>query len=145
VPPVHLDGGYSGAVSERQNPVYFGLGGGTIKGLSKPGEIVWSRVFVMDGGLHADIGRGSVVELPAQDTERIWQATSPEWPMMLVRLHGITRDQMMARHRANHIQVVYAPDAAAADTGLQAKAAMFDAMGIAVHLCGDVRIGAASA
>jgi hypothetical protein len=145
VPPVHLDGGYSGAVSERQNPVYFGLGGGTIKGLSKPGEIVWSRVFVMDGQLHADIGRGSVVELPAHETERIWQATSPEWPMMLVRLHGITRDQMMARHRANHVQVVYAPDAASADTGLQAKAAMFDAMGIAVHLCGDVAIGAASA
>jgi hypothetical protein len=141
VPPVHLNGGYAGAVSERQNPVYFGLGGGTIKGLSKPGEIVWSRVFVMDGGLHVDMGRGTVVELPPAETERIWQATSPEWPMMLVRLHGISRDQMMARHRANHIQVVYAPDASSADLGLQAKAAMFDAMGVTVHLCGAVLTG----
>ena len=58
VPPAHLVGGYAGAVSERQPPVYFGLGGGTIKGVSRPGEIVWSRVFIMDGALHADLGRG---------------------------------------------------------------------------------------
>jgi hypothetical protein len=47
---------------------------------------------------------------------------------------------MMARHRANHIQVAYADDAASADTALAAKAAMFDAMGLRVHLCGDVAI-----
>ncbi|MEX2300489.1 MAG: fucose isomerase, partial [Bryobacterales bacterium] len=32
VPPQHLAGGYKGAVSERQPPMYFPLGGGTIKG-----------------------------------------------------------------------------------------------------------------
>ena len=141
VPPAHLVGGYAGAVSERQPPVYFGLGGGTIKGISRPGEIVWSRVFIMDGALHADIGRGTVVELPAAETERRWQATTPQWPIMHAVLHGVTRDQMMARHKANHIQVVYCPDAASADRGLQTKAAMFDAMGIAVHVCGDVSLG----
>jgi len=26
--------------------MYFRLGGGTLKGISKPGEVVWSRVFV---------------------------------------------------------------------------------------------------
>ena len=51
-------------------------------------------------------------------------------------LHGVTRDQLMARHRANHIQVAYGADAGSADLALQAKAAMFDAMGITVHLCG---------
>ena len=56
-------------------------------------------------------------------------------------LHGVTRDQMMARHRANHIQVAYGRDAATADQALQAKAAMFQAMGLIVHLCGDVRVG----
>ena len=40
-------------------------------------------------------------------------------------LHGVTRDQMMARHKANHIQVAYAPDADTADRALRAKAAMF--------------------
>ena len=136
VPPAHLAGGYGGAVSERQPPVYFGQGGGTIKGVSRPGEIVWSRVFIMDGALHADLGRGTVVELPAAETERRWQSTTPQWPIMHAVLHGITRDQMMARHRANHIQVAYGDDAASADLALQTKAAMFDAMGVRVHLCG---------
>jgi len=46
VPPKHLIGEYAGAVSERQPPMYFRLGGGTIKGVSKPGEIVWSRIYL---------------------------------------------------------------------------------------------------
>ena len=56
VPPEHLIGGYAGAVSERQPPMYFPLGGGTIKGISKPGWVVWSRIFVADGKLNADMG-----------------------------------------------------------------------------------------
>lgn len=43
---------------------------------------------------------------------------------------------MMARHKANHLNVVYAPSAQAADDALTAKAAMFTEMGIHVHLCG---------
>ena len=135
-PASHFLNGYAGAVSERQPPMYFPRGGATIKGTSRPGEIVWSRVFIMDSGLHADIGRGTVVELPANETERRWQSTTPQWPIMHAVLHGISRDQMMARHRANHVQVAYADDAASADLALQTKAAMFQAMGIRVHLCG---------
>jgi hypothetical protein len=56
-------------------------------------------------------------------------------------LHGVSRNQMMARHKANHIQVVYAPDADTADRVLAAKAAMFDELGIRVHLCGTVKTG----
>jgi hypothetical protein len=40
VPPAHLEGGYAGAISERQPIMYFPLGGGTIKGLSKPGPVI---------------------------------------------------------------------------------------------------------
>jgi phosphoenolpyruvate synthase/pyruvate phosphate dikinase len=50
--------------------------------------------------------------------------------------YGVTRDQMMARHKSNHIQVVYADDAAAADKALQAKAAMARALGMRVSICG---------
>ena len=53
-------------------------------------------------------------------------------------LHGITRDQMMARHKANHIQVAYATDDETADRALVAKAAVFAALGVRVHLCGEV-------
>jgi hypothetical protein len=139
-PASHFIGGYAGASSERQPPMYFRLGGGTLKGISRPGEIVWSRVFVEGGALHADLGRAHVVELPREETERRWAATTSQWPIMHTVLHGISRDQMMARHKANHVQVVYATDAAAADRALAAKAAMLHAMGIRVHLCGDVHL-----
>lgn len=137
-PASHFIDGYAGARSERQPPVYFPLGGGTLKGVSKPGEIVWSRVYVMNGSLHADVGRATVVKLPDEETERRWQKTTPQWPIMHAVLHGVTRDQMMGRHKSNHINVAYAPSDAAADRALAAKAAMLDAMGITVHLCGDI-------
>jgi hypothetical protein len=140
-PPSHFIGGYEGTSSERQPAMYFRLGGGTVKGVSRPGEIVWSRVFVMDGGLHADLGRATVVELPAEETARRWQMSTPQWPIMHAVLHGVSRDQLMARHKANHIQVAYAPSAEEADKALAAKAAMFAEMGIAVHLCGEVKVG----
>jgi L-fucose isomerase-like protein len=139
-PASHFIGGYAGASSERQAPMYFRLGGGTLKGISKPGEIVWSRVFVMNNKLHCDIGRATVVKLPQRETERRWRITSPQWPIMHAVLHGVTRDQMMARHKANHIQVAYGNDAESADRALAAKAAMLTEMGIQVHLCGDVKI-----
>jgi hypothetical protein len=60
--------------------------------------------------------------------------------MMHAVLHGVSRDQMMGRHKANHLNVAYAPSAADADKALAAKAAMFAAMGIDVHLCGDVKL-----
>ena len=55
-------------------------------------------------------------------------------------LHGVSRDQMMARHKANHVNVAYAPDAEAADRALLAKAAMFAELGVHVHLCGEVKL-----
>jgi len=112
-----------------------------LKGESRPGEIVWSRVYVLPDGLHLDMGRGTVVDLPPEETGRRWEATTPQWPIMSAVLHGVTRDQFMARHKANHVQVVYAQDAETADRALAAKAAMFNALGVNVHICGDVKVG----
>lgn len=141
VPPAHLAGGYSGAVSERQPPMFFPKGGGTIKGKSKPGEIVWSRVYIQDGALHVDLGRGTAIDMPDDQMQFRWNSTNPQWPIMNAILHGVNRDQLMARHKANHIQVVYAPSAEVADKALAAKAAMLAEMGLQVHLCGDVKVG----
>ncbi len=135
-PPNHFVDGYKGATSERQPAMFFRMGGGTLKGVSKPGELVWSRVFVENDALHMDIGRGAAVSLPELEIDRRWQATNPEWPMMNAVLYGVTRDQMMARHRANHIQVTYAPSAEVANQALAAKVAMMQHLGIHVHLCG---------
>jgi hypothetical protein len=120
--------------------VFFPAGGSTINGVSKPGEIVWSRVYIAEGDLHLDIGRASVVELPAEETNRRKNSTNPEWPIAHVVLHGVTRDQFMARHKANHAQVVYAPDAETADKALLAKATVFSELGVHVHLIGDVSV-----
>jgi hypothetical protein len=138
--PASHHGGYDKSWSMRQPPMYFPLGGGTLSGVARPGEIVWSRVFIMDGVLHVDLGRGTAVELPQEETQRRLDATTPQWPIMHAVLHGVGRDQLMARHKANHLNVVYAPDAEAADRALVVKAAMFDALGIVVHLCGDVTV-----
>jgi hypothetical protein len=138
-PPAHFMGGYRGTSSERQPAMYFRLGGGTVKGVSKPGWIVWSRVFVMDGKLQCDLGVAEVVKLPEAETERRWQETTPQWPIMHAVLQGVSRDQMMARHKSNHIQVVYAPNQKQAHRGCRIKAAMMQALGIETHLCGDVQ------
>jgi len=136
-PASHYEGGYAGAISERQPPMYFRLGGGSLKGVCKPGEIVWSRVFIERGSLHVDIGRASVVHLPEVETMRRWQETTSQWPIMHAVLHGINRDQFMARHAANHLNVAYAPSAAVANQALAAKAAMLAELGVTVHVCGN--------
>ena len=136
VPAAHNVGGYAGSVSERQPAMYFKLGGGSLKGVAKPGEVVWSRVFIEDGRLKADLGRARAVALPKEETERRWRITTPQWPIMHAVLYGISRDQMMGRHKANHIQVAYAPDAAGARQALAAKAAFFREAGLDVAICG---------
>jgi len=136
VPPSHLVGGYAGAVSERQPGMYFRLGGGTLKGICKPGEIVWSRVFVGEGRLQVDLGRGTAIELPTEETERRWRQVTYEWPIMHVILHGVTQNQFMARHPANHVNIAYAPTSGDADRGLAVKATMFKKLGLDVHICG---------
>ncbi|MEM8872639.1 MAG: fucose isomerase [Planctomycetota bacterium] len=137
-PPAHFIGGWKGTHSHRQPPMYFRLGGGTCSGVSKPGHVVWSRVFVEGGKLKMDIGLADVVGLPRDETQDRLDQTTPQWPIMHAVLRGTTRDQMMAKHKSNHIQVVYAPDEKAATRGLLAKAHAMAALGLDVNLCGDI-------
>lgn len=136
VPASHFAGGWSAAEGFRQPPMYFPSGGSTIRGISKPGPIVWSRVFVEDDRLKMDLGRASVVDLPREETERRWNSTTPQWPIMHAVLHGVSRNQMMARHKANHIQVAYARSEADADRAMLAKACAASDLGMEVSLCG---------
>jgi len=140
-PPAHFIDGWRGASSERQPAMYFRLGGGALKGISKPGEIVWSRIYIADGKLKMDLGRAGVVELPRQETQRRWNATTPQWPIMHTVTYGITRDQMMARHKANHIQVAYAKSPADADRAMMVKAVMAESLGMDVAVCGTRKNG----
>ena len=135
-PPAHHIGGYRGTTSLRQPPMFFPSGGGTLRGIAKPGEIVWSRVFVERGRLKMDLGRAKVARLPRRETERRWRETTPQWPIMHAVTYGVSRDQMMARHKANHVHVAYARSAREADLALYTKAALARELGLEVALCG---------
>ncbi len=137
-PPAHFIDGYSGTSSERQPPMYFRLGGGTCKGISKPGWIVWSRVYIANDELQFDTGLAEVVQLPQAETNERWELTTPQWPIMHAVLQGISREQMMGRHKANHVQVAYAPNRAGAQSALYAKAAAMHELGLKVHFCGTI-------
>lgn len=139
-PPAHFVGGFLGASSERQPPMYFRLGGGTLKGVSKPGHIVWSRIFMMDGQLHCDLGVAEAIGLPEEETRRRWRETTSQWPILHAVLKGVSRNQMMARHKSNHIQVVYAPSEKEAHRACRIKAAMLAALGLKAHFCGEVSL-----
>ena len=56
-------------------------------------------------------------------------------------LNGISRDQMMARHKSNHIQVIYAPGEKQAHRACRIKAALIAELGLEVHFCGEVEMG----
>jgi len=148
-PPAHFVGGWKGAEGFRQPPMYFRLGGSTLAGVSRPGEIVWSRIWVDGTGptekLCMDIGRAGVVKLPEAETRRRLESTTKQWPIMHAVTYGVSRDQMMARHKANHVQVAYAKDAAAADRAALLKAAVARSLGIEVSFCGTRGHGASPA
>jgi len=145
-PPAHFVRGWKGAEGFRQPPMYFRLGGSTLAGVSRPGEIVWSRIWVDGTGarekLCMDIGRAEVVPLPAEETRRRLEATTKQWPIMHAVTYGVSRDQMMARHKANHVQVAYAGDAEGADRAALLKAAVARNLGIEVSFCGTRGHGA---
>ena len=94
----------------------------------------------MYNALHCDLGVGEAVLLPEEETQRRWQETTSQWPIMHGVLKGVSRDQMMGRHKANHIQVVYATDEEKAHQACRVKAAALATLGIQVHFCGDVRL-----
>ncbi|MET0263755.1 MAG: fucose isomerase [Rariglobus sp.] len=142
-PPAHHIGGWAGSDSLRQPSMYFRLGGGTLRGIAKVGEIIWSRVFVEGGKLKMDLGRAKVIALPKEETERRWKLTTVQWPIMHAVTYGVDREAMMARHKSNHIQVVYANSAKEADLALYTKAQLAANLGLEVSLCGTKADGSA--
>lgn len=138
--PGSFCGRIKGASSERQPAMYFKKGGGSLKGVSKPGALVWSRIYVMDNQLYCDLGVGESVDLPKKEVERRWNMTTPQWPIMNATLKGVSKNQMMGQHKANHIQVVYANNEEEAQRCCRIKATVLNELGITVNFCGDVKL-----
>ena len=141
-PPAHFIGGWAGAIERAAaGDVLSARAAARSRASRKPGEIVWSRIYVEDGQLKMDLGRAGVVELPQEETERRWQATTPQWPIMHAVTYGVSRDQMMARHKANHIQVAYANSADEADRGDVRQSRHGRGLGLEVYVCGTRKNG----
>ncbi len=144
-PIEHHIGGYAGSHGYRQPPMYFVKGGSTLHGIAHPGEVIWSRIWidgsVPGGELHMDIGRGEAIELPHEETQRRLNETTPQWPIMHAVTYGVSRDEMMARHKANHIQLAYANSAEEADLCMLTKATVAVELGLKVTLCGTRKDG----
>ena len=135
--PASHNGGYDKSWSMRQPPMYFPLGGGTLSGVSKPGEVIWSRVFIMNGTLHVDLGRATAISLPAEETNRrlppphrSGRSCTPSYTVSPAtsswRGTGQPRQHCLRPRPGDRRQ------------GATAKAAMFMNLGVQVHLCGDV-------
>ncbi len=136
-PAGHAERGWADMEATRQAYEFFVEGGICTKCTARPGELVWSRVYVDGGRFCLDVGRGAALELPEAESRHRWDATTEQWPLMHALLYGVSRDQLMARHRSNHITVSYAPDPESANSIAIAKAAMARALGMKVFLCGD--------
>jgi hypothetical protein len=78
------------------------------------------------------------VELPLAETQERWNLTTSQWPIMHAVLPEISRDQMMAKHQSNHIQVAYVPTAKDAVIAMTAKAAAMRELGLQVNVCGNL-------
>ena len=140
-PASHFVDGYAGAESMRQNPVYFPLGGGTLRGIGKPGEVVWSRAYIdAEGDLCLDLGRGGICGLPEEETNDRWEKTEASWPIKHLIRYGVTRNQFMAQHKSNHETILYADDATMANQALFAKATMAEELGFKVFICGSTAL-----
>ena len=137
VPASHFPNGWADAEGFRQPAMYFPSGGSTIRGISKPGHVVWSRIFIEDDRLKMDLGLAEAIELPREETQRRWDSTTSQWPIMHAVIKGVSRDQMMARHKANHIQVAYANSEEEAKQAMNAKAVAASQLGMETYLCGD--------
>jgi L-fucose isomerase-like protein len=97
----------NGVHSYRQPAGYFPVPGGTFAGVSKPGQITWSRAWIdRKDELVMDIGRGESVELPESVRETWWKGTTRQWPFMAADL-GCSMETIMAHYMSNHVAVAY--------------------------------------
>lgn len=134
---------WSGFEGRRHAYKYFEKGGICTKGLARPGEMIWSRVYKIGDELHLDIGRAGAVNLSkgkSGETERIWESVTYDWPLNEAVMYGVSRDSLMAGHMSNHISVSYAPDAVTANVLMFTIASTAYNLDYKVHLCGSFDI-----
>ncbi len=95
-----------GVHSYRQVRRKFPIPGGTFAGYGLPGKVTWSRAFIRNGEMWMDVGRGEIVDMPAEKRNEWWNGATPQWPIHTTYL-GVKRDTIMAHYMSNHIAFCY--------------------------------------
>lgn len=143
-PAEHCAKGWNGCEGFRQPSMYFRLGGSTLRNIAKPGYVVYSRLRVMGervgGGpcaktkqtLRLDVGVGRSVKLSAAETQRRWEATTEQWPIMHLETIGASKDQIMGDWGSNHWQCLEPTTKETAFKVAHLKAIMAQNLGIDV-------------
>ena len=107
-PVEHHVGGWKGSHGYRQPAMYFPTAAAPCTASPNRAKSSGAGSSSKDGKLKMDLGRAKAISLPEEETRRRLEETTPQWPIMHAVTYGVSRDQMMARHKANHINVAYA-------------------------------------
>jgi hypothetical protein len=130
-PPAHFAEGWKSAEGFRQPPMYFPNGGATLarhfasreRSSGRASTCRMKRCTWTSAAAVSSICRVRKPSAAGSSPRRSGRSCSAV-------TYGVSRDQLMAKHQANHIQVAYATDAKAADECMFAKAAMARALGM---------------
>ena len=142
-PPAHHVGGYRGTDSSASPRCTSGWAAAPSAGSQSPERSSGAAYSSRAAGSRWTSGGPRRSALPRAETERRWRETTPQWPIMNAVTYGVSRDQMMARHKANHIHVAYADSARSADLAIYTKASLAAELGLKVSLCGTRANGGA--
>ena len=138
--PIILSAATQAPSASANRPCIFRLAADRSRASASPARSSGAACLLKAERFIADMGSGTVVSLPAAETERRWRETTTQWPIVHAILHGVSQNQMMARHRANHVNVAYAPTAEIADKALATKAAMLAELGVRYIFAGSMHI-----
>jgi L-fucose isomerase len=84
---------------------YFPAGGASVAHVAAPGEMTFARLTRLDGRYRMQVLGGSFVEFDSDTTNRLTQASTPEWPHAFARFDA-SADEILSRFGSNHIHAV---------------------------------------
>ncbi|MEM9446516.1 MAG: hypothetical protein AAGA18_14315 [Verrucomicrobiota bacterium] len=129
-PPSHLQSNFAACyLDEKQK-------GKSVHLTCKAGWGVWSNIYFEDDRLRADLGLIQIPLLTKKQYQSMEALVPKDHSYMPAALPGITRDQMLARHRSRRVQIGYAPTREDATRALRVKGVALQKLGLKVTICG---------
>jgi L-fucose/D-arabinose isomerase len=84
---------------------YFPAGGASVHHVAAPGDLTFARLTRLNGRYRMHVLAGCFEEFDAATTERLVQASTPEWPHAFTRFTASAKE-FLGRYGSNHIHAV---------------------------------------